>query len=147
MLYSQYTPKALRVLFFARYEAFQLGSEVIKPAHLLLGLIRERLRISFLSDFKILRTLRQDIENRIVHKGAPISPNDLTLRFSPETERIIANAHNEFRSNNGRWRSLTVAHLLIGILREKNSLPSQVLRKRGLDLHSARRKARRYDGL
>src|SRR6266568_1618811 len=40
-MFERYTESARRVLFFARYEASQLGSISIETEHLLLGLIRE----------------------------------------------------------------------------------------------------------
>ena len=40
-MFERYTEQARRVLFFARYEASQLGSMSIETEHLLLGLIRE----------------------------------------------------------------------------------------------------------
>ena len=39
-MFERYTERARRVLFFARYEASQLGSISIETEHLLLGLIR-----------------------------------------------------------------------------------------------------------
>ena len=42
-MFERYTVRARRVLFFARYEASQLGSISIETEHLLLGLIREGL--------------------------------------------------------------------------------------------------------
>jgi ATP-dependent Clp protease ATP-binding subunit ClpC len=40
-MFERYTERARRVIFFARYEASQLGSNSIETEHLLLGLIRE----------------------------------------------------------------------------------------------------------
>ena len=40
-MFERYTERARRVLFFARYEASQLGSTAISSEHLLLGLLRE----------------------------------------------------------------------------------------------------------
>ncbi len=40
-MFDRYTEKARRVIFFARYEASQLGSPFIETEHLLLGLFRE----------------------------------------------------------------------------------------------------------
>ena len=40
-MFERYTEQARRVLFFARYEASQLGSASISTEHLLLGLLRE----------------------------------------------------------------------------------------------------------
>src|SRR5947209_4866277 len=41
VMFEHYTEKARRVVFFARYEARQLGATHIEPAHLLLGLMQE----------------------------------------------------------------------------------------------------------
>ena len=40
-MFERYTEKARRVIFFARYEASQVGSPYIETEHLLLGLLRE----------------------------------------------------------------------------------------------------------
>ena len=40
-MFEKFTEKARRVMFFARYEASQFGSETIQSGHLLLGLMRE----------------------------------------------------------------------------------------------------------
>ena len=40
-MFERFTERARRVLFFARFEASQLGSSVIESEHLLLGLVRE----------------------------------------------------------------------------------------------------------
>jgi ATP-dependent Clp protease ATP-binding subunit ClpC len=40
-MFEEFTEKTRRVMFFARYEASQLGNEYVEPEHLLLGLMRE----------------------------------------------------------------------------------------------------------
>jgi len=40
-MFERYTEKAPRVVFFARFEASQYGSQYIETEHLLLGLMRE----------------------------------------------------------------------------------------------------------
>ena len=40
-MFERYTERARRVLFFARYEASQIGTPSIEPAHILLGILRE----------------------------------------------------------------------------------------------------------
>jgi ATP-dependent Clp protease ATP-binding subunit ClpC len=50
-MFERYTESARRSLFFARYEASQLGSISIEPEHLLLGLLRDsRARIHAMLD-------------------------------------------------------------------------------------------------
>ena len=40
-MFERYTEKARRVIFFARYEASEVGSPYIESEHLLVGLMRE----------------------------------------------------------------------------------------------------------
>ncbi|MCE7963148.1 MAG: hypothetical protein DYH05_11710, partial [Acidobacteria bacterium ACB1] len=40
-MFERYTERSRRVIFFARYEALQYGSQSIAPEHILLGLLRE----------------------------------------------------------------------------------------------------------
>ena len=40
-MFDKYTDNARLVIFFARYEVSQLGSDSIEPEHLLLGLLRK----------------------------------------------------------------------------------------------------------
>ena len=40
-MFERYTEKARRVIYFARYEASNIGSPYIETEHLLLGLLRE----------------------------------------------------------------------------------------------------------
>jgi ATP-dependent Clp protease ATP-binding subunit ClpC len=62
--------KALRVHFFARYDASKLGSTEIEPEHLLLAILREDkgLAYHFLGSFEEAQEIRKEIEERIVGK-------------------------------------------------------------------------------
>ena len=72
---EHYTEPARRALFFARYEAFELGSPFIETEHLLLALFRdeksltarvfERARLS-------LEGIRQEVKARTA-RHAPLS--------------------------------------------------------------------------
>src|SRR6266436_5641077 len=67
-MFERYTDRARRVLFFARYEAGQLGSRSVEPEHLLLGLVRESSGVAgriFASVRIALEDIREDIENQI----------------------------------------------------------------------------------
>src|SRR5260370_31993083 len=46
IMLERYTDKARRVVFFARFEASQYGSQYIETEHLLLGVIREDPRLA-----------------------------------------------------------------------------------------------------
>ncbi len=66
-MFERYTERARRVLFFARYEATQLGSTSIETEHLLLGLIREGKGLTsriFARSHLSLESIRKEIEGR-----------------------------------------------------------------------------------
>ena len=64
-MFERYTERARRVLFFARYEASQLGSVSIETEHLLLGLIREGKGLTsriFARSHLSLEAIRKEVE-------------------------------------------------------------------------------------
>ena len=68
-MFERYTERARRVLFFARYEASQLGSVSIETEHLLLGLIREGKGLTsriFARSHLSLEAIRKEVEGRTV---------------------------------------------------------------------------------
>src|SRR5216117_3451017 len=70
-MFERYTERARRVLFFARYEASQLGSISIETEDLLLGLIREGKGLTsriFARSHLSLENIRKEIEGRTVFR-------------------------------------------------------------------------------
>ena len=45
-MFERYNERAPRVIFCARYEASQYGSQVIDTEHILLGILREEKRLT-----------------------------------------------------------------------------------------------------
>jgi uncharacterized protein YbbC (DUF1343 family) len=136
-MFERYTEKARRVIFFARYEASQAGTPVIEPAHLLLGIIRE--------DPELMRrcspngskgnSIREAIETRRTPPKEKIS-SSVELPLASETKTILAYAHEE--SDSLKHRHIGTEHLLLGLLRDKDSLAAQVLLEHGLELGTLR---------
>ena len=66
-MFERFTEQARRTLFFARYEASQLGDLTIESEHLLLGLVREGKGLAahiFGSLHVPVDQIRRDIEGR-----------------------------------------------------------------------------------
>ena len=65
-MFERHTDKARRAIFFARYEASQLGSPRIEAEHLLLGLLQEDQPLTkhFLQSHESLDSIRRQIEQR-----------------------------------------------------------------------------------
>ena len=95
-MFERYTERARRVLFFARYEASQLGSISIETEHLLLGLIREGKGLTsriFQRSHLSLETIRKEIEGRTVFQEKVST--SVEIPFSQETKRVLQHAAEE----------------------------------------------------
>src|SRR5215207_4948660 len=126
-MFERYTERARRVLFFARYEASQLGSVSIETEHLLLGLIREGKGLTsriFARSHLSLESIRKEIEGRTVFREKVST--SVEIPFSAETKRVLQFAAEE------------ADRLLHGILREERSVAAAILYDKGMRLASVR---------
>src|SRR5438876_2963861 len=136
-MFERYTEKARRVIFFARYEASQFGSPCIETEHLLLGLLREDKRIVqmfFGSHFA--EEIRKRIEQHTIIREKVSTSVDLPL--SNEGKRVLAYAAEEAELLD--HKHIGTEHLLLGLMREKESFAAQLLNEAGLRLEDARKR-------
>lgn len=135
-MFERYTEKARRVIFFARYEASQLGASAIEAEHILLGLLREDkvLMGRFLRTYGAAEAIRHEIEKRAVVREKFSTAVELPL--SREAKRVLNYAAEE--SERFGHRSIGTDHLLLGLLREQSSLAALLLREHGLQLSTVR---------
>ncbi|MDM7921758.1 MAG: ATP-dependent Clp protease ATP-binding subunit, partial [Pyrinomonadaceae bacterium] len=146
-MFERYTERSRRVIFFARYEALQYGSQVIAPEHILLGLMREDKTLAsrffpYRSSINV-DTIRKDIEDRIVVRDR--IPQSAELHLSPETKRVLFWAGEEGR--NLKNRNIRPEHILAGLLREERTAAAEVLFQYGLRLQDVRDEIVRQTGL
>jgi ATP-dependent Clp protease ATP-binding subunit ClpC len=136
-MFERYTERARRVLFFARYEANQLGSSLIEPEHLLLGLIREGKGLTsrlFARAHVSLDGIRREIEGRsVAREGVATS---VEIPFSAETKRALQFAAEE--ADRLLHNYIGTEHLLLGLLREDRSIAASILTERGIRLDALR---------
>jgi len=136
-MFERYTERARRVIFFARYEASQLGSRTIETEHLLLGLIREN---NGLTGQLLLRSkvdpeeVRSEIEAR-TRVREKISTS-VEIPLSVESKRVLAYAAEEAEKMFHKY--IGTEHVLLGLLREKKSLAARILLEKGMRLTTAR---------
>jgi ATP-dependent Clp protease ATP-binding subunit ClpC len=135
-MFERYTENARRALFFARYEASQLGHLAISVEHLLLGLARgQGMAERILSGRGIsLEEIRRDIESQTA-PGEKISTS-VEIPFDSHTKHALQFAAEEADSLG--HRHIGTEHLLLGTLREQESVAAAILVKRGLRLDEAR---------
>ena len=136
-MFERYTERARRVLFFARYEASQLGSISIETEHLLLGLIREGKGLTsriFSRSHLSLENIRKEIEGRTVFREKLSS--SVEIPFSTETKRVLQFAAEE--ADRLLHNYIGTEHLLLGILREERSVAAVVLSEKSMRLNTVR---------
>ena len=143
-MFERYTEKARRVIFFGRYEASEFGTPAIEPEHLLLGLLREEKDLLGTLGNKPLVSpefIRKEIESHIP-KGKRIS-TAVEIPLALATQRVLANAHEE--SDRLNHKHIGTEHIVLGLLREEQSLPARLLADAGLSLESVRERLRKLN--
>jgi ATP-dependent Clp protease ATP-binding subunit ClpA len=134
-MFERYTEKARRVIFFARYEASQLGSPYIETEHLLLGLMRDEPGL-----FKRLvpkldcEAARVQIEKQTRKSQFIAASVDLPL--SNESKGVLSDAADEADRLN--HRHIGTEHLLLALLREPNTFAAQILKEGEAELDDLR---------
>src|SRR6185295_20144551 len=117
-MFERYTEQARRVIFFARYETSQFGSEQIEPEHFLLGLYRQDpgLMKRFVPD-ATGETIRDQIQREAPRRQKISTSTDMPL--SHPVKRILAYGAEE--AERMGHVHIGTEHLLLGLLREPTS--------------------------
>ncbi len=136
-MFERYTERARRVIFFARYEASQLGSNSIETEHLLLGLIREGKGLTsriFSKSHLSMETIRKEIEGRALYRDKVSTSVDIPL--SPESKRVLSFAAEEAERMLHNY--IGTEHVLLGLMREEKSVAAGILSEKGMRLSAVR---------
>ncbi len=125
------TPKMNEILEYSKEEAERLGNNYIGPEHLLLGILRdgENNAVDFLVSMNVnLLKIKQDIETAVRTDSPATTGEKLPLLKS--TDKILKLLLLEIRAFHTEVAD--VEHLLLAILREKDSLAAKVLNEEGI---------------
>src|SRR5687768_5974169 len=120
-MFERFSEPARRVLFFARYEASQLGSVSIDTEHVLLGLIREAkgLTTRLFADATIaVDGLREDVVRSFPPR--PATSTSAEIPFSAAAEQVLRHAAEE--ADRLSHDHVGTEHLLLGLLRADGSV-------------------------
>jgi len=131
------TERARRVIFFARYEASQLGSGAIETEHLLLGLIREGKGLTsrlFAKGHLSMDQIRKDVEGRSPYREKVSTSLDIPL--STESKRVLGHAAEEAERLLHNY--IGTEHILLGLMRDERSTAATILSEKGMRLAGAR---------
>jgi ATP-dependent Clp protease ATP-binding subunit ClpC len=135
---AKFSPRVKDVITFSREEALRLGHEYIGTEHLLLGMIREGegVGIKLLKNLEVnLSELRKHIEQTISVPTRKI--NSLAnIPLVKQAERVLKMTYLEAKSF--KSEQIGTEHLLICILKDKESVASRTLSKFGIDEEAVR---------
>jgi len=140
-VFEKFTEKARRVMFFARYEASQFGSESIQSGHLLLGLLRESEKTStqLLERMGVqTSTLRERLVAALTPKDRKITPSSTSIDIPMEEEVKHILQHATAESAKLNHKHVGAEHLLLGMLKEEGCLAGRLLKEAGADLIAAK---------
>ena len=145
-MFERYTESARRALFFARYEASELGEMAIETHHLLLGVLRERTGVTAgVLDLEHVSAeeIRSDVESRTSFFRDKV-PTSVEIPFTEVTKRVLQfSAEEADRLEHGY---IGTEHLLLGLLRETGCAAAAILGGRGVTLDSARAEVAKLSG-
>src|SRR5262245_50391968 len=136
-MFERYTERARRVIFFARYEASQLGSNSIETEHLLLGLIREGKGLTsrlFSTSHLSMESIRKEIEGRAFSREKVSTSVDIPL--SVESRRVLGFAAEEAERMLHNY--IGTEHILLGLMREEKCIAAGILGDKGMRLSATR---------
>jgi ATP-dependent Clp protease ATP-binding subunit ClpC len=138
-MFERFTETARKVVFIAKNEAHQFGSENVESEHLLLGILRTEypLALRLLKRPEKIASIRQQIETQFPPRAKVSTPADLPL--SHQCKRVLAYGAEEAERLN--HKQIAAEHLLLGLLREEASVASKILVKAGLSAAQLRQEA------
>jgi len=136
---AKFSQRIKDVLSYSKEEAVRLGNAYIGTEHLLLGILREGegIAVTVLENLNIdLKTLKKSIEFRIrSEENFKITDTDNIPLFKT-AERALKLVYLEAKSFNSS--TINTGHLLLSILKDENSVVTQILEEQSLDYQSIR---------
>jgi hypothetical protein len=135
-VYERFTDRARRAVILAQEEARLLHHDLIGTEHVLLGLIREGegMAATALEAIGIsLQAARDQVRDEV---GPVTTRSPGTPRFSPPAKRALDRARQE--ASELEQNFIGTEHLLLGILRDENSVAARVIERLGKELSAIR---------
>lgn len=131
MIYK-FTSRAKQAIECAQEEAISLGHNYVGSEHILYGLIKEGAGVAS----KVLSNqgiTEEDIETKIIEMiGKEVITSSEALSFTPRAKRVIENSFIEAKKLG--YDYIGTEHLLMGILREGDSIAVRIMIELNVDL-------------
>ena len=135
-MFERYTEKARRVIFFARLEASKAGVAYIDDEHVLLGLIREsKGQLARFLSLDTIDAVERETRDHMTRTTENVSTS-VDMPISKSCQQVLKDAGEE--ADSFRHHQIGTEHLLLGLLRQQDTLATHILGKHGLSLAKAR---------
>ena len=136
-MFNRFTERARKVIILAKEEARRFNHDYIGTEHILLGLIREGEGVAA----AVLQKMGMDLETIRLEVEKFVQPGPTTqilgdIPFTPRAKKALELAAEEARELGHNY--IGTEHILLGLIREGESVASQVLLNLGLDLDRVR---------
>ncbi|MCG8410887.1 MAG: ATP-dependent Clp protease ATP-binding subunit [Bacteroidales bacterium] len=143
---AKFSQRIKDVLSYSKEEAVRLGNAYIGTEHLLLGILREGegIAVTILENLNVdLSSLKKSIEFRIrSEENLKIADSDNIPLFKT-AERALKLVYLEAKSFNNS--TINTGHLLLAILKDENSVVTQILDEKHIDYQSIRNEIEGYE--
>ena len=136
-MFNRFTERARKVIILAKEEARRFNHDYIGTEHILLGLIREGEGVAA----AVLQKMGLDLEIIRLEVEKFVQPGPTTqilgdIPFTPRAKKALELAAEEARELGHNY--IGTEHILLGLIREGESVASQVLLNLNLDLDKVR---------
>ncbi|MBQ3575714.1 MAG: ATP-dependent Clp protease ATP-binding subunit [Clostridia bacterium] len=132
--FAKFTERGQRARISAQKEAAQLGRTYVGTEHLLLGVLSDPGAAANVLRGVTLDGARNEIV-AILGKGTE-SIEGKQMVYTPRTKKVIEQSVREARDLKQNY--VSVEHILLALMREREGVAAHVLIKMGLDLNKAR---------
>jgi len=132
--FSNFTERGQRALQAAQREAALLGRTYVGTEHLLLGVLADPGVAQSVLTGITLEAARKEII-QLLGRGEDNSPVK-TMVYTPRTKKVLEQSIQEAAMLNQKY--VSVEHILLALMREREGVAAHVLIKMGLDLSKAR---------
>ena len=136
-MFHKFTERAQRVIMEAKEEAKRLKHDYVGPEHLLLGIIKEGngVAVGVLKSIGInLTKLRKEIEGTLPSGTGNVPADELSL--TPNAKKVLELAIDEASILSHNY--VGTEHLLLGIIKEGESIAAKILKSFGMNLEKTR---------
>jgi len=143
-MFDRFTDRARKIMSLAHHESVRLAHGVLAPEHILFGIITENSGLAV----NVLEELNVDLPRVLQSLALRMPPGTSTLSGSlpvtPAGKKTLEFAIAEARAMDHNY--VGSEHLLLGLLRDSDSIAALVLFEFAVDLEKARKGVRDFLG-